>query len=454
MEVIKPANAIQKFAGLQEWKGEHPLRFLHYLIPVPVEEGTLLYNVLTKELLLLAGDEYTCLKDNQLLQVGCFQTADKEIYQYLYENWFLVPMTHDDKKLALEVRELAALMSPQEGLSFYMIMTTTDCNARCFYCYEQGCKKESMSSQIASDTGRFIRNSRSENEIELHWYGGEPLYNPEAIDAITDDLTEHSVPFFSSMTSNAYFFNKKTVEKAVTKWNLKKIQITLDGTESEYNRRKAYINCTESAFVRVLDNMEMLLDAGVKVTVRLNMDSENVDDLIVLCDDLAERFCGYQNLGLSAAYLSGCKDRMPLRGDPKQVYSDLVRLKNHIKSLRFKKTEKKYVDLEQIKIYHCMADNDGGVIISPTGDLKNCQHYIQAGSCGSIYSGITDREVVNCWKVIFEPDQACGTCPLFPNCIRLKECFEDRRCLNYQYEEDISALKASIKNCYRRYKEK
>lgn len=454
MEVIKPANAIRQFVGSQDWKGEHPLRLLHYLISIPVEEGTLLYNVMTKELLLLTGDEYACLTDNRLLQDGCMQTVNNEIYQYLYENWFLVPTTHDDKKLALEVRELAALMTPQEGLSFYMIMTTTDCNARCFYCYEQGCKKETMSLQTASDTAKFIRNSRSEKEIELHWYGGEPLYNPKVIDVITDDLTEHSVPFFSNMTSNAYLFDEKTVEKAVTKWNLKKIQITLDGTESVYNRRKAYINCTESAFERVLDNMAMLLDAGVKVTVRLNMDSENVDDLIALCDDLAERFFGYQNLGISADYLAGRKGRMPLRGEPEQVYSDLVRLKNHIKSLKFKKTERKYVDLEQIKIYQCMADNDGGVIISPGGDLRNCQHYIQARPCGSIYSGISDREVVNRWKVVFEPDQACKTCPLFPNCIRLKECFENRRCLDYKYEEDISALKASIKNCYKRYTEK
>ena len=82
------------------------------------------------------------------------------------------------------------------------------------------------------------------------------------------------------------------VSKAKAEWNLKKVQIALDGTEEVYNRIKAYEDSSQNAFERVLGNMDTLLETGIRVRVRLNMDSKNAEDICELIDLLGKRYKG------------------------------------------------------------------------------------------------------------------------------------------------------------------
>jgi UTP--glucose-1-phosphate uridylyltransferase len=84
------------------------------------------------------------------------------------------------------------------------------------------------------------------------------------------------------MTSNGYLFDEKLVTKAVHSWNLEDIQITLDGTENVYNKTKNYIYKNTNAFKRVIDNIGLLLKAGVRVMIRLNIGEHNKEDLYEL----------------------------------------------------------------------------------------------------------------------------------------------------------------------------
>ena len=56
----------------------------------------------------------------------------------LVAKWFAVPMDHDDRQLAKEVRAVGKMQeNPVRSIKGFTILTTTDCNARCFYCYEK-----------------------------------------------------------------------------------------------------------------------------------------------------------------------------------------------------------------------------------------------------------------------------------------------------------------------------
>ena len=63
-------------------------RLLRFCVCVPVEENTLLYNGLTKEMVLLTPEEYNARGENQ----------------YLKDHWFLVPEEANDKEYVDFVR--------------------------------------------------------------------------------------------------------------------------------------------------------------------------------------------------------------------------------------------------------------------------------------------------------------------------------------------------------------
>lgn len=438
MKIIKKGHQIKKILGCQTSRDGASLRLFAYCVVAPADESFLIYNIVTKEMILLDAEEYSTISSDD---------SDCSLRQYLYDNWFLVPHNHDDKKLALDIRSLASVMYAPELLSSYTVVTTMDCNARCFYCYEHGCEKTSMSRQTALDVVKFIESTCGGEKVFLHWFGGEPLFNSEVIDVISDGLSAHGIPFASRMTSNGYLFTEELIEKAVNDWHLNSVQITLDGTEDIYNKRKAYVNNSGSAFVRVTNNIERLLVSGVTINLRMNVDRENVGDLIKLCDYVSDRYEKYENFYVSVKHISDGKSDNPLRGTAEDAYADLRRLKEYIRSKGIK--QYRTDSLDKIHTNYCMADSDSAIVIAPNGDLRECQHVYWAKTCGSIYRGITDEEVVNEWKVTDEPGSECDTCPLFPNCIMLQCCPSAHKCEPYMREDKLNRLKEEIVDYYK-----
>lgn len=111
-----------------------------HFLAVACREGMLLYHTMTGELLLLTQEEYT------------ERMTDPILKEEMIRRWFLVPMDHDEKTHADQVRKLALLLDqPKKGLNFFLVFTTLDCNARCFYCFEMGKRRFSMSEETAHD---------------------------------------------------------------------------------------------------------------------------------------------------------------------------------------------------------------------------------------------------------------------------------------------------------------
>jgi sulfatase maturation enzyme AslB (radical SAM superfamily) len=235
-----------------------------YVVQQPVNDGVLLYNTLTCSLVLLTPDE----------------AADITAQQELIERWFLVPQEHDDQKFCRQVRQMAALLKPvAKAITGYTILTTTGCNARCFYCFEKGTKPVTMTAETADKVVRYIVKHRGDEKVQIRWFGGEPLVNAKVIDQICTELREQDVPFRSTMISNGYLFDADKVQRAKDLWQLQQVQITLDGMEQTYNRVKAYVHQGVNAFERVLQNIAMLTAAGIRVSIRLNVDKHNIGEM-------------------------------------------------------------------------------------------------------------------------------------------------------------------------------
>ncbi len=410
-----------KVLGQQKRRDGSPWRFLTYCIAVECDDGVLLHNVMTRELLLVEGEECDMLNTADLNSSPVLRQSDSPLFDYLFANWYVVPETHDDKTLCLSLR--AVLRHLQEAklagkINAFTILTTTDCNARCFYCYERGCKHEDMSNDTAHRVVDFIATHRSGSRVRLSWFGGEPLYNLSPIRIITAGMQERGIMYTSSMISNGYLFDEALVREAREQWHLTSVQISLDGTEEVYNRRKAYIYKGVNAFRRVTDNMELLLRAGVHISVRLNLDTKNYDDLLLLADYLVARYGKYRRFSPYAQYLMNTTCGCPIGG------SDIATVDRYRQTLneRLGRKEVRGGLPRYVALYHCMADNPSSVQIQTDGALGKCEHYFNSHACGTLATGLSDSRELALSAAADTYLAACDRCPLYPTCIRLAIC--------------------------------
>ncbi len=449
--IVKQGNFFVRLLGEQSYKPQLEYRKIKYHKTMPVDDGFLVYNTFTGELLLL--DEYeTSVFEGKI--------KDDEVIETLVKKWLMVNLDNDDLKLSYQFAETAYLYncsrvgSPQNT---FVILPTTDCNARCFYCYELAGNRRNMTEQTAHDVADFIeRKCGSKRSIHIRWFGGEPLYNRMAIDVICADLRKKGIKYSCAMVSNGYLFDEQMVKDAANDWKLDTIQITLDGTEEIYNRIKAYIYKGVNAFERVIDNIKLLLEAGIAVNIRLNMDDHNEKDLFKLTEFLIEKFKDYNNLNIYPHLLfeDSCARISAREDNARHELIDMqIKLKEYI--LDNQKLSRSMLT-PQKKVNHCMADSDATAMILPDGKLGKCQHFTDDHYYGSIYSDEIDVEVVNSFKKmgVVDPER-CDGCELHPYCMCLASCLiVPRRCDDYDKKIRVEDLETKILNAYKLYKAK
>lgn len=150
--ILPPSGNTIKILGKAR-SAEHGLRWMTYVLAQPVEGGVLVFHTLTRALLLLTPEEY----------------AAPDNLPELRSSWFRVPQEMDDMKYADQVRFIRRTMWKEpEHITSYTIFTTTDCNARCFYCYEMGRSRIPMSAETAHKAAAFGDEDRAQDENAIY----------------------------------------------------------------------------------------------------------------------------------------------------------------------------------------------------------------------------------------------------------------------------------------------
>lgn len=446
LQIVPSINLVQKILGPPKPVAGASYRLTTHCVQVEQPEGVLLYHTLTGELLLLEKEEAEQLQNLS----GTVPPALAD----LIPRRFLVPQGTDEMALADQTRAIARLFTAKDNaLTEYLIFTTTACNARCFYCFEAGIQRVTMSEETARAAGAYIVEHCGGKPVHLVWFGGEPLVNVKAIDAISSVLRQRGVAFSSRMDSNGYLFDASLAARARTDWGLEQVQITLDGTEEVYNRRKAYVAPQGSPFRRVLENIGPLLDAGIQVGVRLNLDEDNERDLYALIDDLAVRFGGRPGFTIHFRVL------IENRGVAPSAYTEEERRSLAEKAVTMHKylagkglLSKGHLPQGPI-LYYCWSDKLHAATITPEGWLGRCESHIDKGLWGSVFSEDRDEEVLRQWRERRPPEDLCRTCALYPRCGRLKKCvIHPERCSPIERAEMRIWLEQAILGTYEEWK--
>jgi len=448
--IYEPTKIVYELLGKQEIDKSKKYRRFFYLTECPVEGGSIFLNTITYELLLLSNEEIRLLNNPDL---------NNDLVHYLVEQYFLVPEDFDDKKIGLQIIDTRLQIQniyTNQPYSYIAILTTTGCNARCFYCFEKGAKVSNMTEQTAYDVADFIEK-KGAKKIKIQWFGGEPLINIKPIDIICHALTEKNIDFDSIMVSNGYALSEDVIKKAVELWKLRKIQITLDGTEEVYNKVKDYVyKDVPSPFLTVMNNIENALKAGIQINIRLNMDEHNADDLFDLARQLVNRFGCYKNCYIYVVRLfedtcSKISNRDAV--DRHKIIKQSVELSDFI----YNNMPKPPIDKLPKSISSpntCMACSDNSVMIVPDGHLGKCEHFVDSDFFGSIYSDDIDLKKIAKYKERDTVIPECNDCNFKSLCVHLKCCSGvPNHCDDVDKVAIEERLHSKLKNIYNKFLE-
>ena len=376
-----------------------------------------LFNTMSRRLAQLTPEEEAFVRAGQVSGTDRLAAA-------LIGARFLVPQDTDETAQYLQLYSTQELFAGamDRGYTMYDILPTTGCNARCFYCFEAGTQPIHMSGETADAVVSFIQKTRDTTQkTRLSWFGGEPLCCPQIIDRICAGVREAGIDYYSTMITNGSLVTPELVQKAKDDWLLDKVQITLDGTGPEHERRKDYVGLS-NGFDRTLQNIRLLLDAGIGVIVRMNMDPDNTDSIEALYALLKTRFSPAERIAFDPALLAQKWFRWSAERTPQAqalLRERWQRLKQRICDDGYDRSKPLETGLPR---FHCMANATTSVTILPNGKLSMCQTGNEALHYGDIWQGITKPELVQQWRCNTNIREQCRDCCWLPECTGFAMC--------------------------------
>ena len=165
----------------------------------------------------------------------------------------------------------------QKETLYITVITDFVCNMKCCYCYEQ---------MISPNTGKidvsqlvhFIQKMRKEKQftrVSVNILGGEPqmAHNLTYLDELFKQV--RALPMASSFSMVTNGLNIIDYLDHIRKWKLDNAQVTLDGTEEVHNLRR--VPCAKiNGFLKITEGISKLLEMGTFVSLRVNVDRNNV----------------------------------------------------------------------------------------------------------------------------------------------------------------------------------
>ena len=350
----------------------------------------------------------------RLLQVDQYKGKIDELYSAAIKNGFIIRSDMDELAILNYMRTNSIC---QNENTCYEILTTTACNARCTYCFEEGVKCVTMTQETAEQVCKFIiERNQNAKSILIQWFGGEPLLNQKVITYITTtldkELGEKGVKINYQMTTNGSLITEEVVRLFKEVWHIGRVQITLDGTKEVYEARKAYVN-VPNAFEKVIKNINMLADSGVRVGIRLNYDSENINNIFELIDYLNDVIKTKNNVMVYAYPIFG--DDPSSAPDVRETALKLIKINSKISEYGLSHSRDPFnLHFVVTKCYACLRHS---CLIYPDGRLGKCS---TAMKDGDFYGDVFSKNRLNTnylkWCSTELPSQECSKCKFLPLC--------------------------------------
>ena len=282
-----------------------------------------------------------------------------------------------------------------------------DCNLRCKYCFADTGEFHGGRSLMSAEVGKkaidfVVANSGSRRNIEIDFFGGEPLMNFGVVKEITEYAKEqgalHDKNFRFTITTNGILLNDEV--KEYVNENMSNIVLSLDGTK-ETNDRVRYRVDGSGSYDSIVPKFIDLAESRNQTNyyVRGTFTAYNADfakDVIHLAD------LGFKQTSVEPVVAPETEDYALTEKHIEQVCAEYDKLTEEY--------VKRYKEGNKFNFFHFMVDLDQGpcaikrlsgcgagheyLAITPEGDIYPCHHF----KMGNVFEGKIDEEIKNTFE--------------------------------------------------------
>lgn len=288
-----------------------------------------------------------------------------------------------------------------------------DCNLRCKYCFADTGEYKGGRSIMSAEVGKkaidfVIANSGARRNIEIDYFGGEPLMNFGVVKEITEYAKEqgekHGKNFRFTITTNGVLLNDE-IKDYVNK-NMSNIVLSLDGCKETHDRMRYRVDGSGS-YDSVVPKFQDIAESRNQDNyyVRGTFTAHNVEfskDVLHMAD------LGFKQTSVE-----------PVVADYSEEYA---LTEEHIPTVfaEYEKLAEEYVKRRRegkgFNFFHFMVDLDQGpcvikrlsgcgagceyVAVTPQGDIYPCHQFVgnEAFKMGTVMEGTMDKDIVNLFE--------------------------------------------------------
>lgn len=305
----------------------------------------------------------------------------------------------------------------KENISL-VIVPYTGCNFACPYCFEEKKNPSLMTEKVEDDIIEFLSTHPSAKEINLTWYGGEPLIAFKNIKSIYTKIKDRTTLNIRnhSLVTNGYLINSEVID-FFKEAQLQSMQITLDGTQEHHDQTRCLKGSQKGTFNKIIENIHSVVEKlpDCHLSVRVNVNKHNADDFYIMLDYLYSHFQP-SNLNVYPGFIrEETKDGCSLcyqsikASESIHFYEDLKRKGGNVRFFPSKVNK------------GCMINKLNSYIIGPYGEIYKCWNDVS--NPNKIIGYIQQKDISN--KVLMSrymtavspfEDSRCKECLLFPVC--------------------------------------
>lgn len=187
---------------------------------------------------------------------------------------------------------LAGFLDPR--ILELIILPTEQCNFRCTYCYEDFEIGQMPDATVQAIKQLILKRMPRIQRLVISWFGGEPLMAKSIVFELNEfaqrECEKAGVEFTSNMTTNGFGIDPATFE-SLSKFDMRKYQISMDGDEEDHNKTRKLIS-GRGSFSKIWNNLMGMRDSSeeFQVMLRVHVHNSNIDSIALLLAKLNSEF--------------------------------------------------------------------------------------------------------------------------------------------------------------------
>ncbi len=346
------------------------------------------------------------------------EEAFSEIVELTKAGQLFTPDTYED--MVPEVKQRKTVVKA------LCLNVTHDCNLACKYCFaEEGeyhGKRALMSEEVGEKALDFlIENSGSRHNLEVDFFGGEPLMNWQVVkDLVAYGRAQekiHDKHFRFTLTTNGVLLDEEKMD--FLNQEMDNVVLSLDGRKEVNDAMRPFPNGEGSYDLIVPKFQEMAKSRGEKkYYIRGTFTRQNLD--------FSKDVLHYADLGFTQMSIE------PVVGSEDDPYAireeDLPQIMQEYDTLAKTMVEREK-EGKGFNFFHFMIDLDGGpcvakrlsgcgsgteyLAVTPWGDLYPCHQFVgeEKFRMGNVYEGIDRPDIADDFRStnVYEKEE-CRNC--------------------------------------------